>query len=72
MKIGFIIPTYPDEKRIALLPDDIDGFENEIIMEKGFGKNMNIDDSEYIAKGCKMSTRENIFATCDNIFCLKL
>ncbi len=72
MKIGFIIPTYPDEKRVALLPEDIDGFENEIVMEQGFGKNMGIDDSEYIAKGCKIMSRKEIFSSCDNIFCLKL
>ena len=72
MKIGFIIPTYPDEKRVALLPEDIDGFENEIVIEQGFGKNMGIDDSEYITKGCKIMSRKEIFSSCDNIFCLKL
>jgi len=72
MKIGFIIPTYPDEKRVALLPEDINGFENEIIVEKGFGRNMNIDDNEYVAKGCKIMSREEIFSSCNVIFCLKL
>lgn len=72
MKIGFIIPTYPDEKRVALLPEDIDSFENEIVIEQGFGKNMDIADSEYIAKGCRIMSRKEIFSSCDNIFCLKL
>ena len=72
MKIGFIIPTYPDEKRVALLPEDIDGFENEIVIEQGFGKNMGIAESEYITKGCRIMSRKEIFSSCDNIFCLKL
>ena len=37
MRLGFIIPTYPGEKRVALLPEHIEGFENELIIENGFG-----------------------------------
>ena len=33
MRLGFIIPTYPGEKRVALLPQHIDNFENELIVE---------------------------------------
>lgn len=72
MKVGFIIPTYNNEKRVALLPQHIENFENEIVIENGFGQNLNISDEEYIEKGCKVDTRENIFKTCDAIFCLKL
>ncbi len=72
MKIGFIIPTYPDEKRVALLPEHIENFENEIIVERGFGKNLGINDEEYIAKGCQIASRDEIFKTNDIIFCLKL
>ena len=37
MRLGFVIPTYPGEKRVALLPEDIDNFENELLLEHGFG-----------------------------------
>lgn len=72
MKLGFIKPNYPNEKRVALLPDDINHFENEFIIESGFGSFMNISDEEYLAKGCTVKKREEIFAECDSIFNLKL
>lgn len=73
MKLGFIKPTYPGEKRVALLPEHItNDYENELIIETGFGANMMIPDSDYVAKGCKIDSRENIFKNCDTIFCLKL
>ena len=73
MEIGLIRPTYPGEKRVALLPEHItDDFENELIVETGYGSNLGIDDAEYIAKGCRIETRVNIFQKCDTLFCLKL
>lgn len=73
MKLGFIKPTYPGEKRVALLPEHITGvFENEIIIEKGFGDNLGIDDCEYESKGCIIASRSEIFQSCDSVFCLKL
>ena len=72
MKVGLVIPTYPNEKRVALLPQDIDKFPDELIVESGFGRIMDIADEEYIARGCKMRSRSEVFATCDTIFALKL
>ena len=73
MLLGFIKPTYPGEKRVALLPEHITPeFENELIIETGYGSNLGIDDTSYEAKGCKIDTRANIFKTCDTVFCLKL
>lgn len=72
MKLGFVIPTYPGEKRVALLPEHIDGFDNELIVEKGFGANIGVRDEFYVNKGCKIDEREKIFSSCDAIFCLKL
>lgn len=72
MKLGFIRPTYPNEKRVALLPEHISNFENDIVIESGFGQYMDISDEEYKAKNCSISTREDIFRNCDSIFCLKL
>lgn len=72
MKLGFVIPTYSGEKRVALLPEHINNFDNELVLEHGFGSNLDIDDSEYVKKGCLFATREDIFASCEAIFCLKL
>lgn len=73
MKLGFVKPTYPSEQRVALLPEHItDDYENELVIETGFGANLGISDAEYEKKGCRIDTRENIFKTLDTIFCLKL
>lgn len=72
MKLGFIKPNYPNEKRVALLPEHINNLETEIYIEKGFGEFFNIDDKEYIQKGCKILARETLFKECQNIFSLKL
>lgn len=73
MKLGFIKPTYCGEKRVALLPEHITSeFENELIIEKGFGSNLGISDDEYEKKGCRILDRKSIFTECDALFCLKL
>lgn len=72
MKLGFIIPNYPDEKRVAIIPEDIYDFKDEIYIEKNFGKNMGILDYKYEKVGCNISTRDKIFENCDIIFSLKL
>lgn len=72
--IGFIIPNYPNEKRVALLPCDIlptFNFSN-IFIEKGFGRNVGIDDAFYENAGCTILSREEVFAKSDIIFSLKL
>lgn len=72
MRLGFVIPTYPGEKRVALLPEDIDNFENELLLEHGFGQAMGISDEAYMQKGCEFADRKDIFSLCDAVFCLKL
>jgi len=72
MKLGFIKPNYPNEKRVALLPKDIMNFENEIIVERGFGHYLDISDEEYIDRGCQVLSRREIFERCEAIFSLKL
>lgn len=72
MKMGFITPTYIGERRVALLPEHIGDFANELFIERGFGKSMGISDEDYVSRGCTMLTRQEIFALCDAIFCLKL
>jgi len=71
MKLGFIIPHYSGEKRVALLPAHVNNFENDIVIEHNFGLNLNISDDEYEKAGCKISSREEIFSDCPAIFSLK-
>lgn len=73
MKIGFLIPNYNNENRVALLPNDIKFIKNnEILIEKGFGKKLSIDDEEYKKEGCQVCTRDEIFEFSDIVFSLKL
>ena len=71
MKLGFIKPNYPFERRVAILPSDInDG--TDIVIEQGFGVTMNISDDEYRARGCNILPRDKVFETCNAIYSLKL
>ena len=72
MKIGLVTPSYPHEKRLALLPEDIVAFKDDIVIEQGFGHTMGIADCEYEAKGCQVMARKEVFTSCDTIFSLKL
>lgn len=72
MKIGLVKANFPGERRVPLLPKDIKDFKNEILVEEGFGKFLDIDDQEYIDKGCHILSRAEIFAESEAIFSLKL
>lgn len=72
MRVGIVVPTYPNEKRVALLPHDISEFQDEIIVEYGFGRTVGVSDGDYAVHGCQLATRAEIFSECDTIFTLKL
>ncbi len=73
MKLGFVVPNFPYEKRVALLPNHIDSsFQNEIFVEKGFGNNLDIEDKAYEKKGCTVLERKEIYSQCEAVFNLKL
>ncbi|MCW0478035.1 N(5)-(carboxyethyl)ornithine synthase [Riemerella anatipestifer] len=72
MKIGVIKPDYPFEKRVAVLPQHILNSRNTIIIEESFGENLKISDEEYQNSGAIITSREEIFKSCDVIFSLKL
>lgn len=72
MKIGFITPNYPFEKRVAILPQQVKESSNEIVIERGFGATMDIEDAEYEAAGATLMSRDDVFAQCDILFSLKL
>lgn len=71
MKIGFIKPTFPNEKRVSLLPKHIKNFPNEIYIEENFADILNIKDEEYIKKGAFILSKKEIYAKCDAIVTLK-
>lgn len=72
MKLGIIKPDFPGEKRVALLPDDMIGSANQLVIEDVFGKSLGISTDKYIAKGATIAPREAIFNGCDAIFSLKI
>lgn len=72
MRLGFIISNYPGERRIPLLPEHVQDFANEVVIETGLGQTMGISDEAYEAVGCEVMTREEIFAECPAIVSLKL
>jgi len=71
MKLGFIKSNFQNERRVPLLPEDIHDFQNEIIIESGFGANLEIPDSAYAAVGCQIRSRQAVFTESAGIFSLK-
>lgn len=72
MILGLIKSNFPDERRVPLLPEDIKDFENELIIEAGFGTLLDIQDSTYERMGCQIMSREEVYKRSDGIFSLKL
>ncbi len=71
MKIGFIIPSYPGEKRVGLLPQHLEYVnpKNELRFEKGFGETLNISDESY--QGMGGYSRKDVFKWADVIYSIK-
>ena len=72
MKIAYIKPTFPEEKRVGLLPQHLPlcSKEDERRFETGYGEDLNISDSAYGSAGGY--TREELFAWADVIYCIKV
>ena len=60
--VGFLISHKNNEKRRALMPNDIEKIKNvdNLIFEKNYGASLGIADSEYEAKGVRVLPRENV------------
>jgi N5-(carboxyethyl)ornithine synthase len=71
MNIGFIIPTYPGEKRVGLLPQHLKYVHsaNTLRFEQGFGNTLGIPDESY--QGMGGYTRKQIFQWAEVIYSLK-
>ena len=72
MTVGIVKPSYPNENRVALLPEDIGDFPDSLLVEQGIGNSMAIPDDDYMMRGCRMVTREEVFSSCETVFSLKL
>lgn len=72
MKIGYIKPSFLNEKRVGLLPQHLSycSSEDERRFEQGYGENLGIPDSAY---GESIGySRESLFAWADVIYCIKV
>lgn len=72
MILGFIKSNFPGERRVPLLPEDIKDFDNDLLIEEGFGSLLDIEDADYERMGCRILPREEVFKQAKAIFSLKL
>ena len=72
MKIGYIKPSFPNEKRVGLLPQHLSycSPEDERRFEQGSGESLDIPDAAY--GECAGYSRESLFAWADVIYCIKV
>jgi len=64
MLIGVPKETYPNEKRVALVPQDVSRLRKlglEVLVESSAGEQAGFKDSEYEAAGAKVTSREELF-----------
>lgn len=71
LNIGFIKSDKENEKRIALLPKDLENIMNKenIYFEKGYGKDLGISDDEYKKYGCKICEKNFLLSDKIQILC---
>ena len=71
MKVGIVKESYPDEKRVALIPASIPALTKaalEVVLEKGAGLEAGFPDPEYTEKGARiLGTRSEVYSTSDII-----
>lgn len=72
MKIAYLKPNFPDEKRVGLLPQHLIycHSEDERRFEAGYGETLGIPDSDYCGVGGY--TRKSLFEWADVIYCIKV
>ena len=71
LNIGFIKSDKENEKRIALLPKDLENIMNKenIYFEEGYGKDLGISDDEYKKYGCKICEKNFLLSDKIQILC---
>lgn len=64
MLIGVPKETYPNEKRVSLVPSEVKKLTSggtEVLVEEGAGSMAGFEDDEYIKAGAKVVKREEVF-----------
>lgn len=67
--VGLIIPVFPGERRVALLPQHT---HPGMLVEAGYAATLGIPDAAYEQRGCRIASRGEIYAECRHILNLKL
>ena len=63
-EVGLLVSHKNNEKRRALMPEDIDQIQNldKLVFEKGYGESLGIDDLEYVKKGARFDMRQEVLS----------
>lgn len=71
--MGFVISRKNNEKRRAILPEDLAQVKNlgQLYFEQGYGEVLGLSDEDYRVLGVNIATREEVLA-CDAIVDVKL
>jgi len=73
--ISFVKPSFPNEKRVAILPCDLFEYApfayDKIQIESGFGEYLSISDEDYQRVGCTIVARSACYNS-EYVFNLKL
>ncbi len=70
MKLGVLKETFPGEKRVSVIPQNVDAFKKmgfEVLVEEGAGKGAYYSDDDYRSLGATISSREDILKNADVI-----
>ncbi len=63
MLLGVLKERYPNEKRVALVPADVERLKkkgHEVLVEKGAGERAGFPDEEYERAGAEVTSREEV------------
>ena len=70
LQVGIVSESAPGELRVAIVPGAITVFNKtgiELVMESGAGDRAGFPDSEYLAKGVRVASRDVVFAEAEVI-----
>jgi len=71
MRIGVARETAPGERRVALIPQEVDGLRkagHEVIVEAGAGEHAGFPDAAYAERGATVGTAAQVFAADVTLF----
>jgi N5-(carboxyethyl)ornithine synthase len=60
--IAFLRPSMDEEKRIAILPEDVKRLKHpgRLFFESGYGRDLGIKDRDYLSVGSNLMVKENV------------